>query len=265
MDTDDRAKLYLQFLEQAAKEYRCTVDDMPAKMAATRRLSFEVYQARLIEGRDVEPATLRWFLEEEAKHAPPADPLGVDIRIVDGTACPTCGGEKIDLKNLDDRELKFLEYLILRAHGVKARKVGKEFSAREFAALALARKVDAVVKAKREADATELAQIHGSLDSLIFPLVSLAALHRRFDPSIKEVVPPPTPPDPPPSAPPPTKTKSSPPASSAPANVVELPRPRSAGEPITDTMRRFNQLRGYCVAPDGRLGRGNPSRGGAVW
>ena len=58
-------------------------------------------------------------------------------------------------------------------------------------------------------------------------------------------------PEPPPSAPPPTETKPSPLASSAPTNVVELPRPRSAGELITDTMRRFNQLRGYGVAPDG--------------
>jgi hypothetical protein len=218
MDAETRAQLYEEFLEAAAKEFRCATTDMPAKMAATRRLSFEVYQARLIEGRDVEPATLRWFLEEEARHAPPADPLGVDIRIVDGTACPTCGGEKIDLKNLDDRELKFLEYLILPAHGVKARKVGKEFSAREFAALALARKVDAAVKAKREAKEIELAQIHGALDSLIFPLVSLAALHRRFDPSVKEAVP----------SPPPAETDPQLPAASS--NVVELPR-RDTGHP----------------------------------
>jgi hypothetical protein len=34
---------------------------------------------------------------------------------------------------------------------------------------------------------------------------------------------------------------------------------------ILGAMRRFNHLRGYGVAPDGRLGRGNPSRGGAVW
>jgi hypothetical protein len=70
------------------------------------------------------------------------------------------------------------------------------------------------------------------------------------------------PPDPPPSALPPKESKPSPPASSAP---TEQTRPRSAGEPITDTMRRFNQLRGYGAAPDGRLGRGNPSRGGTVW
>jgi hypothetical protein len=83
MDTNERAALYVQFLEQAAKEYKCAVTDMPAKMAATRRLSFEVYQARLIEGRDVDPATLRWFLEEEARFAPPPEPLKVTIEIVD--------------------------------------------------------------------------------------------------------------------------------------------------------------------------------------
>lgn len=65
--------------------------------------------------------------------------------------------------------------------------------------------------------------------------------------------------------PPPTEIRPPPAPSAAPTNVVALPRPRSAGQPITDTMRRFNRLRGYGVAPDGRLGRGNPSRGGAVW
>jgi hypothetical protein len=70
------------------------------------------------------------------------------------------------------------------------------------------------------------------------------------------------PPDPPPSTPPPTveTTPSSPAPSAAPTNVVALSR-----QPITDTMRRFNQLRGYGVAPDGGLGKGNPVRGGYVW
>jgi hypothetical protein len=263
--TVDRAARFQQLLEQAATEHRCKASDMAAQMSATRRLCIESYQERLIGGRDVDVSILRQMLEEEARCMPPPEPLGVEVRIVDGTACPACGGEKIKLENLDDHELRHLEYLILRCHGVKAPKPRKRFSAREFAALKLAQNIDVIIKAKRKPTDTELAQLHGSLDSLIFPLVSLAALHRRFDPSIKEIVPPPTPPDPPPSAPPPTKTKPSPPASSAPTNVVELPRPRSAGEPITDTMRRFNQLRGYGVAPDGGLGRGNPSRGGAVW
>ena len=57
MDAKDRAKLYAEFLETAAKEYRCAITDMPAKMAASRRLSFEVYTAQLIEGRNPDPAT----------------------------------------------------------------------------------------------------------------------------------------------------------------------------------------------------------------
>jgi len=42
MDTDERAWLYVEFLEQAAAEYRCKVTDMPAKAAAVRRLAFEL-------------------------------------------------------------------------------------------------------------------------------------------------------------------------------------------------------------------------------
>ena len=71
---------------------------------------------------------------------------------------------------------------------------------------------------------------------------------------------PPSTPPPTPSTPPTETTKPSPPApSAAPTNVVALSR-----QPITDTMRRFNQLRGYGVAPDGGLGRGNATRAGSV-
>jgi type IV secretory pathway VirB10-like protein len=88
MDTDERAALYVQFLEQAAKEYRCATTDMPAKMAASRRLSFEVYTAQLIDGRNPDPATLRWFLEEEARYAPPPEPLRVTIEVVGKDGVP---------------------------------------------------------------------------------------------------------------------------------------------------------------------------------
>ncbi len=85
MDTNERAALYVRFLEEAAAEYKCAVTDMPAKMAATRRLSFEVYQARLIEGRDPDVSVLKWFLEQEALHAPPPEPLRVTVEIVEPT------------------------------------------------------------------------------------------------------------------------------------------------------------------------------------
>ncbi|MFZ2077418.1 MAG: hypothetical protein WAV38_12380 [Xanthobacteraceae bacterium] len=95
MDAKDRANLYEEFLETAAKEYRCKPTDMPAKMAATGRLSFEVYQAQLIEGRNPDPATLRWFLEEEARYAPPPEPVRVELDIVHGIGiCPSCGYTK---------------------------------------------------------------------------------------------------------------------------------------------------------------------------
>lgn len=149
---------------------------MPAKMAASRRLSFELYTSRLIEGHNPDPATLRWFLEEEQRCMPPPEPLRVTVNIVNPswTKCPCC------------------------AH--------------------------------------------------------------VFDPDSPERTPDPTPPTPP-STPPTETTKPSPPApSAAPTNVVALSR-----QPISDTMRRFNQLHGYSIAPDGGLGRGNPSRGAVVW
>ena len=83
-----------------------------------------------------------------------------------------------------------------------------------------------------------------------------------FDPESPErtvMLEPPPDPEPPPPAPPPTETKPPLAPSAAPTNVVALSR-----QPISDTMRRFNQLHGYGVAPDGGLGRGNPSRGGSV-
>jgi hypothetical protein len=88
MDTSERAALYTQFLEAAAKEYRCATTDMPAKMAASRRLSFEVYTAQLIDGRNPDPATLRWFLEEEARYAPPPEPLRVTVEVVGKDGVP---------------------------------------------------------------------------------------------------------------------------------------------------------------------------------
>jgi hypothetical protein len=89
----NRAALYQKFLRQAAKEYRCKPSDMPARLAATRRLTLEVYQARLIAGRDVDPATLRWMLEEEAKYAPPPEIPKVNITFVETLhgICPRCG------------------------------------------------------------------------------------------------------------------------------------------------------------------------------
>jgi hypothetical protein len=93
MEAETRAKLYEEFLDQAAKDYGCKSTDMPAKLAATRRLTFEVYQARLIDGRDVDPATLRWMLEEESKHAPLPEIPRVAIEIVETLQgmCPRCG------------------------------------------------------------------------------------------------------------------------------------------------------------------------------
>ncbi|MFZ0150737.1 MAG: hypothetical protein WAM72_20825 [Xanthobacteraceae bacterium] len=70
--------------------------------------------------------------------------------------------------------------------------------------------------------------------------------------------PPPTPPSPP-SSPPPTETS---PAPSAPAasNVVPIKRAESNAA-VSETMRAWNRLQGYSVAPDGKLGR---SRGAPV-
>ena len=85
---------------------------------------------------------------------------------------------------------------------------------------------------------------------------------------IPDYTPPPTPAPPsPPSSPPPTETSS--PAPSAPpapsTNVVPIKRAESNAAPVSETMRAWNRLQGYSIAPDGRLGKGNSSRGGSVW
>jgi hypothetical protein len=92
MDTDARAAIYARYVEEAAAGYRCKPTDMKAKLAATRRLAFELYQARLIDGRDPDPSILKWFLEEEAKHAPPPEPYQLDITLVRRSheVCPQC-------------------------------------------------------------------------------------------------------------------------------------------------------------------------------
>ena len=95
MDTSERAALYVQYLEAAAKEYRCATTDMPAKMAASRRLSFELYTSRLIEGHNPDPATLRWFLEEEQRCMPPPEIPKVEIAFAERFVgvCPNCKHE----------------------------------------------------------------------------------------------------------------------------------------------------------------------------
>jgi hypothetical protein len=72
-------------------------------------------------------------------------------------------------------------------------------------------------------------------------------------------LPEPSPPTPPPSSPPPTETS---PAPSAPAasNVVPIKRAESNAA-VSETMRAWNRLQGYSIAPDGKLGR---SRGAPV-
>jgi hypothetical protein len=93
----NRAALYRKYLRQAAKEYGCKPSDTRAKLAATRRLTLEVYQAKLISGRDVDPATLRWMLEEEAKYAPPPAPPELELRVVHNIGhCPRCHYEASD-------------------------------------------------------------------------------------------------------------------------------------------------------------------------
>jgi hypothetical protein len=92
MDTAERAMIYARYVEEAAAEYRCKPTSMKAKLAATRRLAFENYQARLIDGRDPDPSILKWFLEEEAKHAPPPEPYQLDVTFVRRSheLCPRC-------------------------------------------------------------------------------------------------------------------------------------------------------------------------------
>jgi hypothetical protein len=79
-----------------------------------------------------------------------------------------------------------------------------------------------------------------------------------------------SPPSSPPSSPPPTESKPSPPAPSAPqpqGNVVPIRNnslPRRSGEQ-SETWSAWLRTQNYGRAPDGGLGRGNPSRGGLIW
>jgi hypothetical protein len=93
MDTTERAAIYTKYAEEAAEQFRCKPTDMPAKLAATRRLAFELYQVGLIDGRNPDPSILKWFLEEEAKHTPPPEIPKVNIAFVETLqgVCPKCG------------------------------------------------------------------------------------------------------------------------------------------------------------------------------
>jgi hypothetical protein len=95
METTERAAIYAKYVEEAAEQYRCKPTDMKAKMAATRRLAFELYQVGLIEGRNPDPSILKWFLEEESKHAPPPEPAAVTVEFAETLVgiCEKCGHE----------------------------------------------------------------------------------------------------------------------------------------------------------------------------
>ena len=93
-----------------------------------------------------------------------------------------------------------------------------------------------------------------------------------FDPESPErtvMLDPPPDPDPPPAGPPtlppPRETSPAPAAPQPQGNVVPLRKAsKSNAAPLSETMRAWNRLQGYSIAPDGRLGKGNP-RGGLIW
>jgi hypothetical protein len=241
----DQAKRFVELKQQIAITTGLAVDAPRISYLATLLLQAERIQGRIIAGDDGVTSAELLELRSTIEEISPLPATNVAVRIIDGVACPSCGGERIALSNLDDRELAFLEHLVRRAHGIEAPKPPRhEFSPREFRAMKLAAQVDQIVEAKREADSTELAQLHGSLDSLIFPLVSLAALHRRFDPSLKEATPPVAPPAIDPQLP------------AAPSNVVELPPRRSPsihdqpGAPLKRNQPQMPYGSAYSLEPD---------------
>jgi hypothetical protein len=101
MNEQDRFALYQRLLESAAAQLGCQVTDDKAKDLACIRLMRETVTLNLIAGRNVDPASLRWLIEELAKFAPPEPPIRCEIEIVDGTGA-ACSIEELKASRADN-------------------------------------------------------------------------------------------------------------------------------------------------------------------
>lgn len=90
MNEGDRYRLYQRLLKAAAKQLNCRVTDDKAKDLACLRLMRETVTLKLIAGKDCDPSSLRWLIEELARFSPPPE-AKVDIGFVENvTGIFTC-------------------------------------------------------------------------------------------------------------------------------------------------------------------------------
>jgi hypothetical protein len=82
MNEGDRYRLYQRLLKAAAKQLNCRVTDDKAKDLACLRLMRETVTLKLIAGKDCDPSSLRWLIEELARFSPPPE-AKVDIGFVE--------------------------------------------------------------------------------------------------------------------------------------------------------------------------------------
>jgi hypothetical protein len=104
VETSDRAAAYTRYATEAAAQYKCGPNDLPARLAAVRRLALEVYTAQLVDGRSPDVSILKWIMEQEQLHAPPPEIPRVDIQLIETIAerCPQCGFERDTGRSKDD-------------------------------------------------------------------------------------------------------------------------------------------------------------------
>lgn len=82
-EEESRFELYQRLLAAAAAQLGCDPSSDKAKDLACIRLMRETVTLNLIAGRNVDPGTLRWLIEELAKFAPPEPPIRVEVEIVE--------------------------------------------------------------------------------------------------------------------------------------------------------------------------------------
>ena len=92
-----RAVRFQQLCRAAAKRLHTKVSDDRVQHCATLQLARETFLARLIDGRDADPAVLLRLDESLRALMPPVEPLKVEIEYVGSLDfCPSCKGRVPD-------------------------------------------------------------------------------------------------------------------------------------------------------------------------
>ena len=92
-----RAVRFQQLCRAAAKRLHTKVSDDRVQHCATLQLARETFLARLIDGRDADPAVLLRLDKSLRALMPPVEPLKVEIEYVGSLDfCPSCKGRVPD-------------------------------------------------------------------------------------------------------------------------------------------------------------------------